>query len=70
MDRASFAWRNPGRSPTLSEQRLQRSPDADVFAKAIAESRIILTFDLDFGDILALSGNAVPVGGWRLESRL
>lgn len=43
----------------LREQGLQRSPDADVFAKAIAEDRIVLTFDLDFGEILALSGDAV-----------
>jgi predicted nuclease of predicted toxin-antitoxin system len=43
----------------LREQGLQRLPDADVFAKAIAEGRIILTFDLDFGEILALSGGTV-----------
>jgi predicted nuclease of predicted toxin-antitoxin system len=43
----------------LREQGLHRASDTDVFAKAIAESRIILTFDLDFGEILALSGNAV-----------
>jgi predicted nuclease of predicted toxin-antitoxin system len=43
----------------LREQRLHRLPDADIFAKAIAEQRIILTFDLDFGEILALSGGAV-----------
>ena len=43
----------------LREQRLHRLPDADVFAKAIAEQRIILTFDLDFGEILAHAGAAV-----------
>lgn len=43
----------------LREQGLHRLPDADVFAKAIAEKRIILTFDLDFGEILAHAGAAV-----------
>ena len=43
----------------LSEQGLHRLSDADIFAKAIAEKRIILTFDLDFGEILALAGSAV-----------
>jgi predicted nuclease of predicted toxin-antitoxin system len=43
----------------LREQGLHRLPDADIFAKAIAEQRIILTFDLDFGEILALSAGAV-----------
>ena len=39
----------------LREQGLQQAPDADIFAKAGAEKRILLTFDLDFGEILALS---------------
>jgi predicted nuclease of predicted toxin-antitoxin system len=43
----------------LRERGLHRLPDADIFAKAIAEQRIILTFDLDFGEILALSAGAV-----------
>jgi predicted nuclease of predicted toxin-antitoxin system len=43
----------------LREQGLHRLPDADIFAKAIAEQRIILTFDLNFGEILALSAGAV-----------
>ena len=42
----------------LRQEQLHRLPDKDVFAKAIAETRIIITFDLDFGEILALSGNA------------
>ena len=29
-------------------------------AKALAEDRILLTFDLDFGEILALSGEKAP----------
>src|SRR5437660_12032137 len=43
----------------LREQGLHRLPDTDIFAKAKAESRVILTFDLDFGEILALSAGAV-----------
>jgi len=33
---------------------LQRAPDVDVVARARADSSIVLTFDLDFGDVLAL----------------
>jgi len=33
---------------------LQRAPDADVVALARAASSVVLTFDLDFGDVLAL----------------
>ena len=39
----------------LREENLQRLPDIEIFKKAIIEKRIILTFDLDFGEILALS---------------
>ncbi|HJW37621.1 MAG TPA: DUF5615 family PIN-like protein [Candidatus Udaeobacter sp.] len=39
----------------LREEGLQRMPDGDIFFKAATESRILLTFDLDFGEILALS---------------
>lgn len=40
----------------LREEGLQRAADVDVFAKAIAEERVVLTFDLDFGEIAAVSG--------------
>jgi predicted nuclease of predicted toxin-antitoxin system len=40
----------------LREEGLHRMPDTVVFAKAIAESRAILAFDLDFGEIAAHSG--------------
>ena len=33
---------------------MQRAPDADVVAHARADSSVVLTFDLDFGDVLAL----------------
>lgn len=41
----------------LREQDLQRLPDKEVFQKTAAENRILLTFDLDFSEIVALSGN-------------
>jgi predicted nuclease of predicted toxin-antitoxin system len=44
----------------LREQRLQRYADEQVLAKAEAEKRILLTFDLDFGELLALSGGQAP----------
>ncbi|MDP2896803.1 MAG: DUF5615 family PIN-like protein [bacterium] len=40
----------------LSEEGLQRLPNGEIFDKGIAERRVILTFDLDFGEIAALSG--------------
>ena len=33
---------------------LQRSPDGDLVDRARTDSSVLLTFDLDFGDILAL----------------
>ena len=41
----------------LREQDLQRLQDEEVLQKTIAENRILLTFDLDFSEIVALSGN-------------
>jgi predicted nuclease of predicted toxin-antitoxin system len=40
----------------LRDQGLQRLPNGEIFTKAISENRIILTFDLDFGEIAALTG--------------
>ena len=39
----------------LREEGLHRAPDEQVFAKALAEDRIVLTFDLDFGDLAVLT---------------
>lgn len=38
----------------LREEGLHRAPDEQVFAKALVENRIVLTFDLDFGDLAML----------------
>ncbi len=40
----------------LREEGLQRLPNGEIFEKARSEGRGILTFDLDFGEIVALSG--------------
>lgn len=45
----------------LHEQKLDRMPDAEILEKARQEGRVILTHDLDFGDLMA-------AGGWRLPS--
>lgn len=39
----------------LREQGLQRLPNGEIFSKATAEGRTVVTFDLDFGEIAALS---------------
>jgi predicted nuclease of predicted toxin-antitoxin system len=41
----------------LREEGLIRLPDPDIVAKAAQEQRVVLTFDLDFGDILAVARN-------------
>jgi len=37
----------------LSDEGLQRLPDGEIFQKAATEQRVVLTFDLDFGEIAA-----------------
>lgn len=44
----------------LRDQQLQRLPDAQIVQKALAEERIILTHDLDFSQIVALSHSQYP----------
>jgi predicted nuclease of predicted toxin-antitoxin system len=44
----------------LRDQGLQRLSDNEIIEKARAENRIILTHDLDFGRIIALSGAQIP----------
>jgi predicted nuclease of predicted toxin-antitoxin system len=53
----------------LREEGLGRLVDSDIFAKALTEHRIVLTFDLDFGEIAALSkGQIVSVIVFRLRN--
>jgi predicted nuclease of predicted toxin-antitoxin system len=53
----------------LRDEGFQRMTDRDIFRKAATERRILLTFDLDFGEILALSReSAVSVVLFRLHN--
>ena len=52
----------------LRDEGLQRLPNGRIFAKAFDEPRVILTFDLDFGEIVAGShGKVVSVVLFRLH---
>ena len=44
----------------LRDEGLQRLPDDRIVTKAQVEGRTIITHDLDFGRIVALSGDNVP----------
>ena len=44
----------------LREELLHRMPDEQILAKAAQEHRVVLTFDLDFGELLAASGGTLP----------
>ena len=44
----------------LRDEGLLKMDDADILNKARSESRIVITFDLDFGDLLAASGEVLP----------
>lgn len=44
----------------LREEGLHKMPDSQILEKARRESRVIATFDLDFGELLALAGHALP----------
>jgi predicted nuclease of predicted toxin-antitoxin system len=53
----------------LREEGLQQLPNGEIFQKAIGEERIVLTFDLDFGEIVAGSrGGSVSVILFRLRN--
>lgn len=53
----------------LRVEGLQRLSDVEIFNKAISENRVILTFDLDFGEIVALSkGQKISVVIFRLHN--
>jgi len=44
----------------LQEQGLGKLPDGEILAKARAEGLVLLTHDLDFGELLAASGGNLP----------
>ena len=71
MDVRITSWLNShGHEAThLRDQGLQRLPNGAIFEKGIAESRVIVTFDLDFGEIVALSkGRKTGVVLFRLRN--
>jgi predicted nuclease of predicted toxin-antitoxin system len=44
----------------LRDQGLLKMEDRDILQKARTEDRIVLTFDLDLGNLLAASGDKLP----------
>jgi predicted nuclease of predicted toxin-antitoxin system len=53
----------------LRDEGLHRMPNGEIFSKAISENRVIITFDLDFGEIAALSrGQKASVILFRLHN--
>jgi predicted nuclease of predicted toxin-antitoxin system len=52
----------------LRDEGLQTLPNGEIFQKALREERIVLTFDLDFGEIVAGSGGSVSVILFRLRN--
>jgi predicted nuclease of predicted toxin-antitoxin system len=56
-------------SSHLRDEHLQRLPNGDIFTKAAAEGRVIVTLDLDFGEIVSFShGNLVSVITFRVHN--
>jgi predicted nuclease of predicted toxin-antitoxin system len=53
----------------LRDEGLQTLANGEIFRKALREDRIVLTFDLDFGEIVAASaGRSVSVVLFRLRN--
>ena len=44
----------------LNEQGLGKMPDGEILTKARAERRVLLTHDLDFGELLAANHGELP----------
>ncbi len=44
----------------LQDEGLGTLPDGDILAKARKEGSVLLTHDLDFGELLAASGGSLP----------
>ncbi len=62
--------RSEGHDAThLREEGLQHLPNGEIFVKASAEQRAVVTFDLDFSEIAAMSrGQMVSVVVLRLRN--
>jgi predicted nuclease of predicted toxin-antitoxin system len=57
---ARFLYQHGHDALHLRDQGLQRLDDTVIIQKARTEERVILTHDLDFGRIMALSGQRLP----------
>ena len=71
VDQRVVRWlqQNGDEAIHLSDEGPQKLPDLEIFDKAHLEGRIILTFDLDFGEITAFSrGRVVSVVLFRLHN--
>jgi len=44
----------------LTDEGMDRASDFQIMEKALKEARIVLTHDLDFGRMLAFSGDTLP----------
>jgi predicted nuclease of predicted toxin-antitoxin system len=56
-------------STHLRDERLQRLPNGDIFTKAAGEQRVIVTLDLDFGEIVSFAhGAAVSTITFRVHN--
>jgi predicted nuclease of predicted toxin-antitoxin system len=54
----------------LAEGGLERMTDSEILCKARAEQRIVLTFDLDFDELMAASRHSLPsVVTFRLRNQ-
>ena len=51
----------------LREEGLQKLPDPAIFEKGGKEDRVVITFDLGFGEIVASSSHTVSVIVYRLR---
>jgi predicted nuclease of predicted toxin-antitoxin system len=47
-------------STHLGDEGLARLPNGAIFSKAVVENRVVLTFDMDFGEIVALASGRTP----------
>jgi len=71
VDVRIVAWlRQQGYDAThLREEGLHRMPNGEIFEKAVNENRIVITFDLDFAEIVALTaGKKASVILFRLKN--
>ena len=54
----------------LREQGLHRMPNGEIFEKSIRENRVVITFDLDFAEIAALTkGKKASIILFRLKNK-